>query len=119
MKFGPTAASVPQWMHCRPARPMTGAGRDRDPLPHLERDFVATVDVYEQAPFDDVEEFVLVVVLVPPILAVNDTQADNAIVDAAQGLVVPGPRVGVRQLTDIEALDRPVFDIQECSPRIV
>lgn len=43
-----------------------------------------------QAAFDDVEEFVLVLMLMPVIVALHDAEADDGIIYVTEGLVEPG-----------------------------
>ena len=61
------------------------------PGPEVHR---AVFQVDEEPALDDVEELVLVVVLVPVVLAPDDAEPDDRVVDPAEGLVVP--RVGAR-----------------------
>jgi hypothetical protein len=47
------------------------------------------LQVDQEAALDDIEELIFVGVVVPVILALDDAQADNGIVDPAQGLIEP------------------------------
>src|SRR5579871_6750576 len=49
----------------------------------------ALLQIDQEMPFEDEEELVQVVVLVPVILALHDAEANDGIVDPAQRLVVP------------------------------
>ena len=53
-----------------------------------------------KATFEDKEELVIVVVLMPVILALQDTQPDNRIVDLAQRLVVPAVGTTLRPMKE-------------------
>jgi len=55
----------------------------------LERDGVAAFDVDDEPAVHDEEELVLVVVLVPVEVALDDAEADDGVVDARQRLVEP------------------------------
>jgi len=56
-------------------------------------------EVDEETAFDDVEEFVLPLMVVPVIASLHDAEANDGIVHVAKGLVVPGVRGSVcRQL---------------------
>jgi len=61
---------------------------DGDTLLRLEFDG-ATFEIHQEEAFDDVEELVLIVVLVPVELAMQDAKPDDAVVDAGEGLVEP------------------------------
>ena len=52
------------------------------------------LEVYDEATVEDEEELVVVVVLVPVILTLQDAQPNHRVVDLAQGLVIPA--VGAR-----------------------
>jgi hypothetical protein len=52
-------------------------------------------EIDEETAFDDVEELVLTLVVVPVIVSLHDAQANDRIVYIAEGLVVPGVRGGV------------------------
>jgi hypothetical protein len=52
-------------------------------------------EIDEQTAFDDVEELVLLLMVVPVIASLDDTEANDGIVHVAEGLVVPGVRGGV------------------------
>ena len=47
------------------------------------------LEVYEEATVEDKEELVVVVVLVPVILTLQDAQPNHRVVDLAQRLVIP------------------------------
>jgi hypothetical protein len=61
---------------------------DDEPLPRPQLDHPA-FQIDQQQPVHAVKEFVFVVVLVPVVLALNDAEADDRIVDLTQGLIVP------------------------------
>ena len=52
-------------------------------------------EVDEQTAFDDVEEFVLPLMVVPVIVSLHDAEANDGIIYVAEGLVVPGVRGSV------------------------
>ena len=65
-----------------------------DPLGHHEalarRQFHgAALQVDEESPLHHIKELVLVVMLVPVILALQDAEPDDGVVHAAERLVVP------------------------------
>ena len=47
------------------------------------------LEVYDEATFEDKKELVIVVMLVPMVLTLQDAEANNRVVDLAQCLVVP------------------------------
>jgi hypothetical protein len=55
----------------------------------------AALELNDEFSFDDVEELILVIVLVPMELAMHDPETHHAVIDAAQGLVPPGFLAGV------------------------
>jgi len=72
----------------------------------------AAFEVDQEMSFDDVEELVVGVVLVPVILSLDDSEADHGIVHLTQGLVVPAvcARIGEHFLVD--HFERLVEDIE-------
>src|SRR5687767_10567542 len=66
------------------------AFRDGEPLTGQELDDTAFFfEVDQQTPVHDVEELVLLVVVVPVELSLHDAEPDDAVVYAAERLVVP------------------------------
>jgi hypothetical protein len=64
-----------------------------------------------QFAFDDVEKFIVVVVFVPVVFALNDSDSDDRVVDETQGLVEPRTdRTGKGHF--IDQFERPILDIQ-------
>ena len=63
--------------------------RHRKALARTQLDRSA-LQVNDEAPIDDVEKLVLVVVFMPVELALHDAEPHDAIVYSAQRLVVPG-----------------------------
>ena len=49
----------------------------------------STFEVDDEVTFEDKEELIVVVVLVPVVLTLQDTKPNHGIVDSAKGLVVP------------------------------
>src|SRR5512143_252160 len=80
-------------------------------VPRLEIDH-AIAQVNQEVTANDVEELVLSVVLVPMVLALDDTETDNGVVDLAESLVVPRDAAGLDQGGDIDIHEWPVLDIQ-------
>ena len=85
---------------------MHDAFRNDDSLARAEVDCTGIVfcgggvlridEIDEQAAFDDVEELVLPLMVVPVIAPLNDAEANDRIVDVAKRLVVPGVWSSVR-----------------------
>src|SRR5919106_1551650 len=97
----------------RSPRAMPRTARDADPLARGELDRAACIEVHEETTIDDVEELVLVLVRMPREDAVHHAESDHGIVDAGEGLVVPGPLIGGHELIDVEALERREPDVEE------
>lgn len=77
--------------------PMHDPFRNRAGLMPGQRDRFAVLDIDQQLAVEDEEEFVLVVVLVPMEISIDDPQADDGIVDGRKRLVEPrlvGRRLG-------------------------
>ena len=67
---------------------MNDATRYHKPFEHLQVDR-AILEIDDEVPPQYEEEFVVVIMLVPMIFALHDTQTDDRVVHFAQGLVVP------------------------------
>ena len=75
----------------------------------------STFQINQQPTFDNIEKFVVIIVLVPMILALDDANADNRSVDLAKRLIEPRfTRVGQRFL-----VDHLQCAVQNIKPRIV
>jgi hypothetical protein len=73
-----------------------------DPLRHDESLSLSKVDrpalqVDDEATLEDKEELIVVVVLVPVILTLQDAKSNDRVVHFAEGLVVPMVGAGVNQ----------------------
>jgi hypothetical protein len=55
----------------------------------------SVLQVDQELAFDNVEEFVVMMVLVPVVFALNDGDADDGFIDFAEGLVEPLVFAGV------------------------
>jgi hypothetical protein len=75
-------------------------------------------EVHQQPSVDNVEELVLIAMLVPRVDTMDDAEANDAIVDSAEALVVPGAVIGPHQIIDVERLERRVLDVEKRAPRI-
>lgn len=69
------------------------------------------LQIEEQHALKNKEELVFPVVLVPVKLALEHPQADNTVIDVAQGLVPPLLCAFIRELSDIHKLKRAVLHI--------
>ena len=87
------------------ARAVLRVPGDGEALAGIELDG-AVFEVDQEAALDDEEELVLAVVLVPVELAVQDAEADDAIVHPAERLVVPGFFAGVGEGLHVDELER-------------
>ena len=86
------------------------AARDDEALAGVELDgFVFEVD--EELAFDGQEELVIVVVLVPVVFALDDSNADYGVVDLAEGLVEPLVVLCVGD-ADVDDFERAVKDVE-------
>ena len=66
----------------------------------------ALFQIDQQLAADDVEEFIFVVVLVPMIFAMNDSEPDDRLVHFAQRLVVPFIRAGIDECGNVDRFER-------------
>jgi len=90
---------------------MHHAFRDRKALPWPQFDSPAfQVDL--EAPLDDVEELVFLVVLVPVELALEDAEPDDAVIHPAERLVVPRVLTRVDERLDVDELERTISCIR-------
>ena len=97
--------------------PMPDSFGHAEPIALCELDS-AVFEIDKQPSFDDIEELILVVVRMPDILALDNSQADHTIVDAAERLVVPGVRIRIDQRLRVDELERRETDVQvrvECA----
>jgi hypothetical protein len=69
-------------------------------------------EIDKQLSLDDIKEFVVIVVLVPVILTLDDSQAHHRLVDLAQRLIEPLVFAGVRESPLIDDFHRRIEDIQ-------
>ena len=91
--------------------PMQDAFRDHHSLARIQFDGAA-FEVDEQAAIGDVEEFVIVVVLVPVIFALDDTEPYYGIVHLAERLVVPLELASFRERLGVDPFERWEKNIQ-------
>jgi hypothetical protein len=66
----------------------------------------------EQLPLHDVEEFVVRIVFMPVILALDHAQTHHRSIHFAQGLVLPRVRTGVRELLFLNDFQRLILHIE-------
>ena len=62
--------------------------------------------------FDDIEEFVVVLVFVPVVFALDHAEADDGVVHLAERLVEPLVRAGGGQRLFVDQLERPELDVE-------
>jgi hypothetical protein len=79
------------------------AFRHHEALARLERHRPIT-EVDEEATFDDIEELVLLIMLMPVLLPLYHPESHNGFVDLTKGLIVPLVSAGVDQRLDIDEL---------------
>ena len=72
----------------------------------------AVLQIDEELAGNDVEELVIGVMLMPVILALNDSETNDRFVDAAQSLVVPGEFAVSDERPDVDHLERVVQDVE-------
>src|SRR6266545_2615037 len=77
------------------------------PLPRLQlhRSSTLSIQVDDEAAFDDVEEFVFRRVLVPMVLTFHDTETNNRVVHFTQRLVEPGMGGSINDRLDVHNLE--------------
>jgi len=86
------------------------AARDDEPPAGVEFDgFVFEVD--EELTFYGEEEFVVIVVLVPMVFAFDDPDADDGLIDLAEGLIEPLVVLRVGDV-NVDDLERAVKDVE-------
>src|ERR687892_1878590 len=90
----------------RCSRPMLNTLGDRYPLPFGKLDGPSPFEIDDELAVHDVEELVLVGVLMPDVLALDDPEPDDTVVHARERLVVPGPLVGIDQRLKFGPLER-------------
>jgi hypothetical protein len=80
-------------------------GHDK-PLPGLKVNALAAFlhQVDDEVSGNHVEEFIIVFVLMPVILTLNDAESNNRVIDFAQGLVVPAIGAGFYHRGDVDQL---------------
>ena len=76
---------------------------DRESLSRTERDGLP-LEVDLEAAVNDIEELVLIVVLVPVELPLQDTEPYNAVIHPAERLVVPRVLACVDERLDVDEL---------------
>jgi hypothetical protein len=89
----------------RSSRPMHHALWDGKALSRAELDCPA-IQINLEAPFDHVEEFVLLVVLVPVKLALQDAEPHDAVIDPAERLIVPGLLACIDERLNVDQFER-------------
>jgi hypothetical protein len=62
----------------------------------------AAFQIDDELPGDDIKKLIVGVVLVPVIFALDDSQANDRFVDAAEGLVVPGKLALIDERSDVD-----------------
>lgn len=72
---------------------------------------IATLEVDQEAPLDDVEELVFVVVLMPMVFSFQDAKPDHGVVHCTKGLVVPRVTAVVRESLNINEFERIKQDV--------
>src|SRR4029453_15969744 len=86
-------------------RTMQHAGRDAEGLIRLEYNGVPALQLDVELTLQEVEELVLLIVLVPVILPLHHSKADQDIAHPDQSLVVPRLRDGVDEVLNIDRLE--------------
>jgi hypothetical protein len=79
----------------------------------------AIFEIDDEVPLQDKEEFVVVVMFVPVVLALHDSQANNGVVHLAERLVVPLLGAGFHQGWNVHQLERRKLDIEVSGVRII
>jgi len=87
------------------------ASGDHEALPGLQRD-VAILEIDVEFSFDDIEELIVVVVLVPVILALHDTEPNDRVIHPAQRLVIPLVGARVHQRLHVYQLELAILDVE-------
>jgi hypothetical protein len=72
----------------------------------------AALQINEQLPLYDVEEFVIVGVLVPVILALHDSETNHRVIHLTERLVVPLVRACIRERLLVDNFEGFVIDVQ-------
>jgi len=85
--------------------------RHNEPLPRLQRDG-AILEIDKKFAVHDVEEFIEIVVLVPVILALHDSQTHDRIVDLAERPVEPAVLDRIDDLRKVDDLERGIADVE-------
>ena len=80
-------------------------------LPRVQRDG-PVLEVDQELAGHAVEELVIVVVLVPVVFTLHDTEPHDRLVHLAEGLVVPRELAVIDQLADVDELERIVEDVE-------
>jgi hypothetical protein len=79
----------------------------------------AIFEIDDKVPFQDKEELVIVVMFVPVVLALHDSEANNGVVHLAERLVVPLIGAGFYQGRNVHQAERWKLDIEMSSVRII
>lgn len=90
---------------------MHDAFRHHRALPWIERDGLGIFDFNDELAFDHIEELILVVMLVPVEISVDDTESDHAIIDIDEALVPPGLDAVCERL-DVHVFERSEFGVE-------
>jgi hypothetical protein len=79
----------------------------------------AIFEIDEKVPLQDKEELVVIVMFVPMVLTLHDSQANNGVVHLAERLVIPLIGTGFHQGRNVHHAKRWKLDIEVSSVRII
>ena len=79
----------------------------------------AIFKIDDEVPLQDEEELVVVVMFVPVVFALHDSQANNGVVHLAERLVVPLLGAGFHQGWNVNQVERRKLDIEVSGVRII
>ena len=79
----------------------------------------AIFKIDDEVPLQDKEELVIVVMFVPVVFALHDSQANNGVVHLAERLVIPLLSAGLYQDRNVHQVERRKLDIEVSGVRII
>jgi hypothetical protein len=85
--------------------------RDHEALSRAEGDR-PSLEIDDELAFNDVEELVVGVVLMPVILSLHHTEAEDCVIHLAEGLVVPLKLAGVDQRLEVDNFESGIEDVE-------
>jgi hypothetical protein len=96
---------------------LAGAGAVHGPFGNDEggawREFdSAILEIDQELTFNDVEKFIVVVVFVPVIFSLDDTETDDGLVHLTESLVIPFEGAGIGESFLVDYFERMVVKVQ-------